>query len=40
MYVTPEDMREHVRISPDLDRQVEWLKEDLEMGFTDITSTT
>jgi coenzyme F420-dependent glucose-6-phosphate dehydrogenase len=36
-YVTQEDMREHVRISSDLDRQVEWLREDLEMGFSTIT---
>jgi coenzyme F420-dependent glucose-6-phosphate dehydrogenase len=36
-YVIPEDMRDHVRIAPDLDRHVEWLREDLEMGFTTVT---
>jgi coenzyme F420-dependent glucose-6-phosphate dehydrogenase len=36
-YVTPQDMRKHVRISSDLDRHVQWLKEDLEMGFSTIS---
>jgi coenzyme F420-dependent glucose-6-phosphate dehydrogenase len=37
MYVTPEDMRPQVRISPDLDQQIEWLTEDLKMGFSTIS---
>jgi coenzyme F420-dependent glucose-6-phosphate dehydrogenase len=36
-YVTKEDMREQVRISPDLDQQIAWLREDMEMGFSTIT---
>ena len=36
MYVRPEDMRSPVRISPDIDQHVEWLREDLEMGFSTI----
>jgi coenzyme F420-dependent glucose-6-phosphate dehydrogenase len=36
-YVTPQDMRKHVRISSDLDRHVQWLKEDLDMGFSTIS---
>jgi coenzyme F420-dependent glucose-6-phosphate dehydrogenase len=37
MYVTPEDMRSQVRISPDIDQQFEWIRQDLEMGFSTIT---
>jgi coenzyme F420-dependent glucose-6-phosphate dehydrogenase len=37
MYVTPEDMRPQVRISPDLDQQIEWLTEELKMGFSTIS---
>jgi coenzyme F420-dependent glucose-6-phosphate dehydrogenase len=36
-YVTSEDMRPQVRISPDLDQQIEWLTEDLKMGFSTIS---
>jgi coenzyme F420-dependent glucose-6-phosphate dehydrogenase len=36
-YVTPDDIRSHVRISPDLDEQFEWIRQDMEMGFTTIT---
>lgn len=36
-YVTPEDLRAHVRISPDLDQQIEWIREDLAMGFDTVT---
>jgi coenzyme F420-dependent glucose-6-phosphate dehydrogenase len=32
-YVTKEDMRDHVRISTDLDQQLEWMRQDMEMGF-------
>lgn len=32
--VRPDDLREQVRISSDLSRHVDWLKADLEMGFT------
>jgi coenzyme F420-dependent glucose-6-phosphate dehydrogenase len=37
MYVRPEDMRKHVRISPDLDQHMDWIKEDQELGFSTIT---
>jgi coenzyme F420-dependent glucose-6-phosphate dehydrogenase len=36
-YVTPEDIRAQVRISPDLDEQYEWIRQDMEMGFSTIT---
>ena len=32
-YVRPEDLDGHVRISSDLERHLEWLHEDLELGF-------
>ena len=34
--VRPEDLDEHVRISADLGRQIEWLEEDAAMGFREI----
>ena len=37
MYVRPEDLRGSVRISPDLDQQMEWIREDQEMGFSTVT---
>lgn len=37
MYVRPEDMHPHVNISADIDRQFEWVKDYLEMGFSTIT---
>jgi alkanesulfonate monooxygenase SsuD/methylene tetrahydromethanopterin reductase-like flavin-dependent oxidoreductase (luciferase family) len=36
-FVTPQDMRKHVRISSDLNRHIQWLNEDLEMGFSTIS---
>jgi coenzyme F420-dependent glucose-6-phosphate dehydrogenase len=36
-YVTPDDIRSHVRISPDLDEQFEWIRQDMEMGFSTVT---
>lgn len=35
-FVRPEDLHGHVRISADPERHVEWLRGDLEMGFTEI----
>jgi coenzyme F420-dependent glucose-6-phosphate dehydrogenase len=35
-FVTPEDMREYVRISPEVEKHVQWLREDREMGFQQI----
>jgi hypothetical protein len=32
-FVRPDDLRESVRISPDIERQRAWLEEDLAMGF-------
>ena len=37
MYVRPEDLRGSIRISPDLDQQMEWIREDQEMGFSTVT---
>jgi probable non-F420 flavinoid oxidoreductase len=34
--VRPEDMDEHVRISADPARHLEWLREDMQMGFSEI----
>jgi alkanesulfonate monooxygenase SsuD/methylene tetrahydromethanopterin reductase-like flavin-dependent oxidoreductase (luciferase family) len=31
-HVRPEDMREHVRISADVEQQLAWLREDLALG--------
>jgi len=31
--VKPDDMYEHVRISPRLEQHIDWLREDIEMGF-------
>ncbi|SDB33113.1 probable non-F420 flavinoid oxidoreductase [Desulfonatronum thiosulfatophilum] len=36
-YVRPDDMHGHVRISSDLGKQLEWIKEDMDMGFSTIT---
>jgi coenzyme F420-dependent glucose-6-phosphate dehydrogenase len=36
LFVKPEDMHEHIRISINLKRHIEWLSEDLEMGFSQV----
>ncbi|GAB6057978.1 TIGR03885 family FMN-dependent LLM class oxidoreductase [Desulfonatronum parangueonense] len=36
-YVRPEDMHPHVRISSDLGKHLEWIREDMNMGFSTIT---
>jgi coenzyme F420-dependent glucose-6-phosphate dehydrogenase len=37
MYVAPEDIRQQVHISPDLDQHIEWLTEYLNIGFSTIS---
>jgi len=36
-FVKPEDMYQYVRISPDLQQHIEWLQQDIELGFEVIT---
>lgn len=33
-HVRPEDLGEHIRASADLERHIEWLQEDVELGFS------
>jgi coenzyme F420-dependent glucose-6-phosphate dehydrogenase len=35
-FVKPEDMYEHVRISSDIEQHIEWLQEDIRLGFEKI----
>lgn len=35
-HIRPEDLDEHIRISADLERHIEWLRGDLELGFSHI----
>ncbi|KCZ73243.1 putative non-F420 flavinoid oxidoreductase [Candidatus Methanoperedens nitroreducens] len=35
-YIKPEDMYDHVRISSDTDKHIEWLRDDIRLGFEHI----
>ena len=35
-HVTEEEMRKHVRISSDLDQQIDWLRQALELGVSEL----
>jgi coenzyme F420-dependent glucose-6-phosphate dehydrogenase len=39
-YIRPEDVREKVRISSDPDQHIEWLREDIRLGFDHLTIHT
>ena len=36
MFVREQDLRDHVRISSEPNQHVEWLQQDLELGFTQL----
>jgi coenzyme F420-dependent glucose-6-phosphate dehydrogenase len=36
MFVREEDLREHVRVSPDPNQHVEWLQQDIDLGFSQL----